>query len=211
MPEGKIVTGDGGPAPQQVQTETQTEQHPQPSAQPQPAQPQPGEPQNVPQAAVPQTASTTDGSITWTASEFVAHHKTTGWYGTLAGVAVAIAALVYLFTRDIISTIVVIVAALAFGVIGGRQPRQLRYQLSNTGVIIGQKQLAYGLFKSFSVVPEGAFSSIVFRPLKRFAPLTTIYYSPDDEDRIIRLISLHLPFEDYKPDPVDNMLRRIRF
>lgn len=192
MAEGEIVTGDGGSGGQQ-----------QPSL---PAQ----QPSN--NAMLNSNAAVSpDGVISWTASEFIAHEKSPGWYGMLAIATVIIAAIVYISTRDIISTVVVIIAAVAFAVIGGRKPRQLQYQLTNTGVIIGHKQLSYSAFKSFSVVPEGAFSSIVFRPLKRFAPLTTIYYAPDDEDRIVGLISDHLPFEEYKPDAVDNMMRRIRF
>jgi hypothetical protein len=186
MAETQIVTGDGGPAGQK-----------------------PVETPAAPPAASASTPS--EGTISWTASEFVAHEKSPGWYGILVLVSVIIAALIYLITRDIISTAVVIIAALAFAVLAGRKPKQLQYQLSNAGMTIGNKQFGYNMFKSFSVVPEGAFSSIVFRPLKRFSPLTTIYYAPDDEEKIIILLSDHLPFEEHKPDPIDNMMRRIRF
>jgi len=209
MAEANIITGDGG-ASRQPQVITPT---PAPASTP-PAPPAstPTAQQPAPQAAPDSGTSVTgDGIISWTASEFISHEKSIGWYGKLALGAVIIAALIYLLTKDLISTTVVIVCALAFGAIAGRRPRQLRYQISNAGITIGQKQLTYAGFKSFSIVPEGAFSSIIFRPLKRFAPLTTIYYSPNDEDQILDLLSQHLPFEDYKPDPVDNMMRRIRF
>jgi hypothetical protein len=141
----------------------------------------------------------------------VAHEKSAGWYGALLLVTAIITALIYLITRDVISTSVVIIAAIAFAVLAARQPRQLQYRLDGNGITIGQKHLNYGLFKSFSVVPEGAFSSIVFTPLKRFAPLTTIYYAPEDEDKIVSLLTDRLPFEEHRLDAVDNMMRRIRF
>src|SRR5437870_2945293 len=47
-------------------------------------------------------ASNKDG-ITWTASEFVAHEKSAGWYLALTVVALVIAGVIYLLTRDIIS------------------------------------------------------------------------------------------------------------
>ncbi len=195
MAEMKIVTGDGGPG---------TQKPPAPA----PPQPQAPESPSTPVAAAP---TTTEGGISWTASEFVSHEKSAGWYGALMLVTAVTVALIYLITKDVISTTVVIIAALAFAVLAGRKPKQLQYQLSDTSVSIGHKQLGYTTFKSFSVVPEGAFSSIVFRPLKRFAPLTTIYYAPDDEDKIIALLSKHLPLEEHKLDAVDNMMRRIRF
>ncbi|HVX48438.1 MAG TPA: hypothetical protein VHA05_03735 [Candidatus Saccharimonadales bacterium] len=208
MAEANIVTGGGGPGgqPQVIGPD------PQGAGSQGPGQQGPQAPNPQPQAAPERGATITDdGIISWTASEFISHEKSTGWYGKLALGAVILAAIIYFLTKDIISTSVVIICAIAFGAIAGRRPRQLRYQISNAGVTIGQKQLTYAGFKSFSVIPEGAFSSIVFKPLKRFAPLTTIYYSPNDEDQILNLLSQHLPFEEYKPDPVDNMMRRIRF
>lgn len=197
MAEMKIVTGDGGPASQKP---------PEPAPAPAPRQPQASETPSAPAAPVASGAG-----ISWTASEFVSHEKSAGWYGVLLLVTAIVAALIYLVTKDTISTGVVIIAALAFAVLAGRKPRQLQYQLDDASVSIGQKQLGYNTFKSFSVVPEGAFSSIVFWPLKRFAPLTTIYFAPDDEQKIIDLLSKHLPLEEHKLDAVDRTMRRIRF
>ncbi len=61
------------------------------------------------------------------------------------------------------------------------------------------------------MVPEGAFSSVVFMPLKRFAPPRTIYYAPEDEDRIVGLLVNRLPLEEHRADAVDGLMRRIRF
>jgi hypothetical protein len=150
--------------------------------------------------------------IAWTASEFIAHTKTSGWYVRLALVTLVCAAIVYFATlRDVISTGMVCLGGFLFGVVAGRQPREQQYRLNGQGVQIGAKQYAYGAFRSFSVVPEGAFSSIVFMPLKRFSTLTTIYYAPEDEKRIINLLTNYLPYEEYKHDLFDQLLLRIRF
>ncbi len=181
---------------------------------------QDNESEQVPAEAQPETAiddapapATTDGpdGISWTASEFVAHEKSATWYLALAGSAAVIAALIYLLTRDKISTAVVIVGALTLGFYGARQPRQLDYRLNAEGVNIGQKYYRLEDFRSFAVVPEGAFASVIFMPLKRFAPLVTIYYAPTDEDKIVKLLSDSLPLEPHRADAVDNFMRRIRF
>jgi hypothetical protein len=149
--------------------------------------------------------------VSWTASEFVAHEKSASWYGGLAIIAVIIAAFVYLLTRDPVSTVVVLVCAAALGVLGAKKPRQLQYRLDGGGITVGQKHYSYDGFRSFSVVPEGAFSSIVFMPLKRFAPLTTIYYAPADEGKIIGMLTDRLPFEEHKAAAIDSLMQRIRF
>lgn len=150
-------------------------------------------------------------TVTWTASEFIAHDKTIGWYiGLMAG-AVVLAAVIYFLTKDAVSTAVVIVAALFLAYYGSHKPRQLEYSLDNQGISVGTKHYAYDSFRSFSVIQEGAFSSIVFMPLKRFAVPLTLYYPPDDEDAIVKVLSDQLPHVDRRPDVIDNLMRRIRF
>jgi hypothetical protein len=186
---------------------------------PQPAQPSPPPLRVVPQqedsqfaAPQPRTPLQASGDqITWTASEYIAHEKTAGWYMVLAGAAAVLAALIYLFTRDVISPAVVIVSALLLGVYGARKPRELQYGLGPDIITIGDKQFHYGEFRSFSIIDDGAFSSIVFMPLKRFAPLLTIYYAPEDEDRIVAMLADRLPMDEHKLDAVDRLMRRIRF
>lgn len=149
--------------------------------------------------------------VTWTASEFIAHEKGSSWYMALAGGAVLIAAIVYLITKDFVSVAVVVVAGVLLGVYGARQPRQLDYRLDAHGISVGPKQYSYDDFRSFSVVPQGAFSSIDFMPLKRFAPALSIYYAPEDEEKIVTMLSNQLPMEQPRHDIVENLMRRIRF
>ncbi len=152
-----------------------------------------------------------DGTIVWTASEFVAHEKSAGWYGALALAAVIGAGLIYLFTQDVVSSIVVVFCALIFGIYGARKPRQMQYRIGEQGLSIGPRHYSYEEFQSFSVAADGAFSSIIFRPLKRFATLKTIYYAPEDEDLIVEVLADRLPFEEHVPDVVDRLMHRIRF
>jgi hypothetical protein len=150
-------------------------------------------------------------AVTWTASEYVAHHKSTGWFMSLTLIAAVIAALVFLLTRDFISTAVVIVGALAFAVYGARPPRQMQYQVDHSGLKVGNKHFTYANFRSFSVVPEGAFSSILFMPLKRFSMPLSIYFAPQDEEKIVAVLSGQLPLETHKPDWIERLMQQVRF
>ena len=150
-------------------------------------------------------------AVTWTASEFVAHDKSSEWYTLLALGALAGAGLMYILTKDFISVAVVVVAALLFGVYGAHKPKQLQYRIDLHGITIGGKHYSYDQFGTFSVIPEGAFSSIVLMPLKRFAVPLTIYYAPEDEDKIAELLSAQLPYEQRRRDAVDSLMRKVRF
>ena len=172
--------------------------------------PAPEQPENSPNVskALPATPA---GAISWTASEFIAHNKSIGWYLSLGAGALILAALIFLLTKDKITTSVVLVGAIVLGAYGARQPRQLQYGLTTSGLSIGDRYHPYEDFRSFAVLDEGAFASIVFLPLKRFAPLTTIYYDPEDENKIIALLADRLPLEERQHDAVDRFLRRIRY
>jgi hypothetical protein len=174
-----------------------------------------GESVAVPETAKPSAVAIPpagpDGSISWTASEFIAHDKSASWYLMLGGTAAVLAALIWLITKDKISAGVVVFGAALFGVYAARKPRQLQYRLDSSGLTIGQRHFGYHDFRSFSVVPEGGMNSIVFSPLKRFAPLTTIYYDPADEDKIVALLTDRLPVERRQKDLVDRLMWRIRF
>lgn len=149
--------------------------------------------------------------ISWTASEFIAHEKSAGWFLILLLVTISAAALVYLVTKDYISTGVVILVGIFLGYYARRQPRQLRYAVTADGIIIGEKLYMYDRFKSFSLQQEGAINSIQLTPLKRFVPLMSIYFAPEDEDRIMSAIGTHLPLEDAKDDSLERFMRKIKF
>jgi hypothetical protein len=195
------------------------------SPQAQPEQPTPQQPQPLP--TMPQTgyalqqaidaprsgddAVIEEDSVSWTASEFIAHEKDAGWYVKLGVAAVVLAVLMFVITRDRVTVGVILFVCIVLGAYANRQPRQLAYRVDTQGVQIGEKWYGYEEFRSFSVMPEGAFSSIALLPLKRFAPLISIYYAPDDEDAIVGILSQALPFEERKHDPVDKLMQRIRF
>ncbi|MBC7707777.1 hypothetical protein H7Y63_00975 [Polaromonas sp.] len=157
------------------------------------------------------TAPEPDQPITWTASEYIAHHKTPKWYLMLGLSAVGLALVVWLVTKDTISALVVIVGAAVLGGYGARPPRELTYQLDTNHLTIGEKSYSLDTFRSFTIDDQQAFASVNLMPLKRFAPGLSIYFAPDDEDAIVNLLAMRLPIEDHRDDPIDRLMRKIRF
>jgi hypothetical protein len=203
------------PVPEQPEQPAQPKQPEPPAPETPPGEPPSEEepkfdtsqPENPPET--PDTTNTTP--IIWTASEFIAHAKSFVWYAALTFVAIAFAAFIFMLTKDRVSAGVIVAAALVLGVYAGHKPRELEYRLDLHGLSIGQKHFTYDEFRSFSVLPEGAFSSIVFMPLRRFAVPTTIYYAPEDEDKIVSLLGSRLPLEQRGHDAVDRLMHRIHF
>ena len=158
-----------------------------------------------------QQKQSTASTIKWSASEFIEHQKNADWYLLLIIASAVLAAAVYLFTKDIISVVMIVVVAIVFGIFAARKPRVLNYQIDETGIHIEAKFYPYANFKSFAVVSEDTINSIWLMPLKRFMPILTIYFAPDDEQKIISVLGNFLPVETHQPDPIDRLMHRLRF
>jgi len=192
---------------------------PQPVAQPQayaapapvtPVAPQPLQQASIPQPTAPPVAVSENG-VQWTASEYVAHHKGAGWFSLFTLAVLVVAAGIYFLTKDIISVVAIVGMAALFGYYAGRKPAVQSYSISDQGVAIGDKVYSFAELKSFSIVHEGAFSNIVFLPMKRFMPFIPMYYAPEQEEAIVEVLSRYLPFEERKQDPIDRLMNKIRF
>jgi len=149
--------------------------------------------------------------VSWTAAEFVEHQKNASWYGLIILVGAVLAAICYLTTKDFISTGAVLFAVLLFLIYAPHKPRTQEYHLNHDGLQIGNKMYAFEGFKTFSVAEEGEVTSIVFMPLRRFAPPLTIYVGRDVENKVLDYLSAFLPFEHRQSDAVDSLMKRIRF
>jgi hypothetical protein len=158
-----------------------------------------------------QSQQTSPGGVQWKASEFIDHQKSSLWFVGLIGGALVVSVLVYVITRDILATLVILVAAIAFGMYAGKKPRTLTYSLMPTTLKIDQKTYSYDDFKTFSVIQDGPLFSIILEPVKRFMPPLTIYFAEEDGEQIFDAFAQHLPHEEKKQDFVDQLMKRIRF
>lgn len=150
-------------------------------------------------------------SASWTASEYVAHHKNAGWFMLLILATIAASGLIYLVTDELISAVVIGIVGLAFGIFAARPPQTLDYVIDEAGLHIGQKSYPYHIFRSFSVLDEGVMPSILLMPMQRFNLPITIYYDPKDEETIVTVLGSHLPHEPREVSAIDRFMSKIRF
>lgn len=161
--------------------------------------------------AVTPVAPGSDAVIEWTASEFIAHERTMGWYGSFAGITLVVIALIYIITRDVVSVVVIALLAIIIGFGVSRQPKVVSYRLDSSGLSVGQKRYAYKLFKAFSVAQDGAILCVTFAPFNRFTPPLSIYFPPEDEEKILEILSNRLPLQPASQDWFDSIIKHARF
>jgi hypothetical protein len=164
-----------------------------------------------PAAASSQVPAPEQPRLTWTASEYITHQKTPRWYGMAILASLFLAAIMYLLTHDLISTVALLVGGALFCVAAARKPHVLTYTIDHDGITLGSRFHPYMEFRSFSIIREGAFASIELLPLKRFMPMTNVYYAPENEDHIVDMLSEYIPYEEHAGSLVDRFFRYIRF
>jgi hypothetical protein len=87
----------------------------------------------------------------------------------------------------------------------------MSYTVDDQGITVDAKFYPYSLFKSFAVMQDEALGYINLLPLKRFMPDISIYYAPDDEQKIFDALANNLPHEQRQEHRVDSLMKRIRF
>jgi hypothetical protein len=148
--------------------------------------------------------------VSWTSSGEALQIRSAAWRVRMTLVSVVAAALIYLITRDLVPTIAIVLAGTLFGFLGSRRPPALNYQLDVTGITINQKRYAYGEFRAFSIVDYPAAGANLI-PLKRFLPMLSIHFDGTQQDKIVAVLSNHLPMERPRNDAMDKLISRARF
>ncbi len=149
-------------------------------------------------------------TVAWTASEFIEHQRGAGWYSLLFIITVVLAVGIYFLIHDYFAVGIIVVLGIITGIYAGHQPSQVGYEISSTGIKIGEKSYAYNTFKSFSVIHEGALISLNFYPLKRFSLTVSAFLDPKDQARVTEVVGEHLPLEQRSPDGFENLTRRLK-
>jgi hypothetical protein len=148
--------------------------------------------------------------MNWNAPEYLEIERGAGWYAGLAFATLALASLLYLTSKDYFAVSSIIILGVIVAIFVGRKPRIVEYQLSDSGIEIGQKHYSYGLFKSFTVVRDANLNSVELLPLKRFMLPVSALFAPEDENKVVEIIGEHLPYAEHKPGYIDKLSQRLR-
>lgn len=176
-----------------------------------PAQPEQNPPVGNDLARQNPAVDNTGDDITWTAGEYIHHEKGVTWYILLFIGALVVSGLLYLITKDMISSVIIMILAIVVAVFASRKPGQVEYRVGASGISVGGRLYKYSVFKSFSIIQDEGVHSILLSPLKRLMPPITIYFAPEDEDSIKKLLGNYLPMEAGGPEAIDRLARRLRF
>ena len=167
-----------------------------------------------PKASAPPGASAPPpkkpSSLTWTAAEFLEHDRGLGWYLLLIGATVIVAAIAWVALKDYFAVGITIAVGIIMAFAVRHKPGQVQYELTDSGINVGNKAYKYSEFKSFTIIHEMNTSSLEFIPLKKLMLPVAAFINPADEERIIDIVGSHLPYEERNMAAFDRLSRRLR-
>ena len=152
----------------------------------------------------------TNRTMSWNAPEFMEIQRGLGWYSGLALTTAALAALIYLTSKDYFAVGSIIALGIVVAIFVSRKPQNVDYKLSDSGIEVGRRQYRYSQFKSFTIIRDGQISSVELLPLKRFMLPVSAPFAPEDEKQVSDIIGEHLPYAEHKPGFVDKISQRLR-
>jgi hypothetical protein len=176
-----------------------------------PAQASPYQATQADSSVLPQAPVFDDSeTVEWEASEYIHRTKDAKWVMIFGAVVVAgLGISIWLQSWTFVALITVM--AVAMGVFAFRPPKIKHYKLSHQGLQIDERTYSLGDFRAFGVLADEAFYSIMLIPTGRFMPAVTVYFAQEDGEKIVDILGSHLPLEDLQPDPIDAIMRRLRF
>lgn len=163
---------------------------------------------NYPAPAAQQVSD--EAVVSWVSSGEAIQSRSQSWKVKMTLISVAAGAIIYLVTRDWVSSGSVALAGALFGILGSRKPHPLQYQVSRDGIIVGQRSFSYAEFRAFSTVDDGTDVTINLMPLKRFSPILSVHTDPGLRDQIVAVLANHLPVEAHRRDAIDAILSKTR-
>ena len=159
---------------------------------------------------VPNSPTDLTQPINWQAVETIPVQRDFNWYICFVTVTIILMALAIFVFKSWSFAILIPVMAMTLVVMSKREPSLINYSITPQGVSVGQRDYAFGEFRSFGLMQHQGQHYAVLLPVKRFAPELTIYFAEEDGERIVDMLGARLPLQEMKPDIIEKFIRIIK-
>lgn len=115
--------------------------------------------------------------MVWEEKEYNHSPKTYDWYWGVVIVAVCASVLCFIFDNVLLG-LLLLVGFFGLLILHTKDPRTIRFEINNNGILVGQEFFPYSSFSSFCVIDkshmEGEVSKLLIESKQAFAPLLSI-------------------------------------
>ena len=109
----------------------------------------------------------------WVVPEFTEHKRSAKWYFWMIAASIALIIYSIVATNFLLALIVILIIFIIF-LRSYYQPKQLTFQMTESGILIGDQFFAYEKIKNFYLIYDPPFVKKVYFMLKGFRPVISI-------------------------------------
>lgn len=160
------------------------------------------------------TPQNQNNNLSWKADDFYYHPKDFSWYLLALLISFVLALVPWLISggEDLISPAVIFIALLGLIIYANRKPQKKNYQLTNTELKINSQKFDLFIFSSYWVEVFETHTEITLIGLKRTTlPVSLSLTDKELTKKIINILQTSLPQTNPSNNPVDWLMRKIKF
>jgi len=147
--------------------------------------------------------------VQWQAPEYLQDHRSPWWFIAFWAVAIIFMVIAVLLIKSWSFAVLIPAMAAALTIYSHRPPRMISYVLSDKGLYINEKLHPMTEFKSFGIVSDESFPSIMLIPVKRFRLGLTVHFPAEAGEAIVDLLGSRIPMQEIKFDFFDRLTRQL--
>ena len=132
------------------------------------------------------------------------------WYLIFSLSTFLIGGLIYLFTRDLITAIVIFFCGAILLLYSIKKPKTINYRLTDSVLYISEKAFKISNFKSFAINSYGLEKALSLVPMKRFYPYLYVDLNKEVSADVIQRISQIIPIQKHNNDLFESFFRFIK-
>ena len=147
--------------------------------------------------------------ISWKIEESNFTPKTTEWFWAL-GILMLAFIVFSILLKNYLLIIIMALAAFIIYINKNQKPRQIDFCLNSNGLYIEQKFYPYDNFESFWIFPAHPEKKqeLALRQKQRLASLLIIPFHSDDENKIRKILAIHLAENEEQESLIDLLRKR---
>ena len=149
--------------------------------------------------------------LKWNSKTSINSDRNKVWYLGLILVFTAVAVAFFLFTHDIILSVIILMSGVLISYYGIKPPRAISYEMDDSKILINNKAYNLSSYKYYYINQRQHGGSASLVPLKRLSPSIDLNYDTDNEEKVISKLSNSLPLNQRDTDIFDSILRFIGF
>ncbi len=148
--------------------------------------------------------------ISWQAREHLNGPKKSDWYWAVGIISLALVVVCFIFGL-IIPGIFVLVAASALVLHASTEPRLLRYEVNDRGILIGTTLYPFLTLESFWIPHDHLPPKLLLKSHKTLMPLIEIYIDEVDPEEVRAVLLKYIAEKEHHEPLLKHLLERLGF